>query len=52
MASSSSYSSLCEKCLHPLERHAYVVAKTDGKEVRRCEIGVCHCIRVTPIKPE
>ena len=38
------YSELCVKCLHPMERHTYVVARTDGKEVRRCEIGPCPCV--------
>ncbi len=35
---------LCEKCLHPMERHGYVLTKVDGKEIRRCEIGVCTCV--------
>lgn len=41
------YGPLCEKCLHPLESHGYVLTRVDGKEVRRCEIGVCTCIIMT-----
>lgn len=35
---------LCEKCLHPMERHGYVLTKANGKEIRRCEIGICTCV--------
>jgi hypothetical protein len=42
------YSDLCIKCLHPMDRHTYVVARTDGKEVRRCEIGMCACVVMAP----
>jgi hypothetical protein len=41
---------LCHKCLHPMEVHNYVVARVDGREVRRCEIGVCSCV-VMAAKP-
>jgi hypothetical protein len=27
-----------------MERHGYVLTKADGKEIRRCEIGVCTCV--------
>jgi hypothetical protein len=43
-AFSNMYESLCHKCLHPMEVHNYVVAQVDGREVRRCEVGVCTCI--------
>ena len=35
---------LCVKCLHPLASHTYVLARLNGKEARRCGIGVCTCI--------
>ena len=38
------YGELCQKCLHPMQAHTYVVAHADGREVRRCGIGVCPCI--------
>lgn len=38
------YGDLCKKCLHPMEVHTYVLARVDGIEVRRCEIGSCPCI--------
>ncbi|WP_415280742.1 hypothetical protein [Candidatus Nitrososphaera sp. FF02] len=35
---------LCEKCLHPLDRHGLVLTRTQDREIRRCEIGVCSCV--------
>jgi hypothetical protein len=34
-----------------MEVHNYVVARVDGKEVRRCEIGICSCV-VMAAKPK
>lgn len=42
------YGVLCQKCLHPMQAHTYVVAHVDGREVRRCGIGVCACIVMAP----
>jgi hypothetical protein len=27
-----------------MERHGYVLTKVDGREIKRCEIGVCTCV--------
>jgi hypothetical protein len=35
---------LCKKCLHPENLHTEVVSRIDGREVRRCIVGICSCV--------